>query len=72
MADLDRRSFVQLALGIPSRIGHGYVVVSATGTTFEMEFVCIPRPLERAPGNDGGPLVYRVRHRAKLWRSTPA
>jgi alkaline phosphatase D len=48
--------------------GHGYVVVCVTGDTFETEFVCIPRPLERSEGADGGPLVYRVRHRAKLWR----
>ena len=52
--------------------GHGYVVVSASSTSFEAEFVCIPRPLERAPGEDGSPLAYRVRHRAKLWRSGAA
>ena len=40
--------------------GHGYAVVSASSTAFETEFVCIPRPLERAPGDDGGPLAYRV------------
>jgi alkaline phosphatase D len=52
--------------------GHGYVVVTASSTVFETEFVCIPRPLERAPGDDGGPLAYRVRHRASLWRSGEA
>jgi alkaline phosphatase D len=26
------------------------------------------RPLERSEHEDGGPLVYRVRHRAALWR----
>jgi alkaline phosphatase D len=49
--------------------GHGYAIVSASSTVFETEFVCIPRPLERAASDDGGPLRYRVRHSAKLWRS---
>ena len=49
--------------------GHGYAVVSATGTAVEAEFVCIPRPLERSTREDGGPLAYRVRHRAELWRA---
>ena len=48
--------------------GHGYAAVKVTPDAFETEFVCIPRPLERSPGADGGPLNYRVRHRAKLWR----
>ena len=49
--------------------GHGYSVVRATGDSIETEFVCIPRPVERSHREDGGPLVYRVRHRAKPWRS---
>jgi alkaline phosphatase D len=32
------------------------------------EFVCIPRPIERAATPDGGPLRYRVRHEVALWR----
>ena len=52
--------------------GHGYAVVTATSETFATEFVCIPRPLERATTPDGGPLVYRVRHQAKIWRSGEA
>jgi alkaline phosphatase D len=48
--------------------GHGYTVVRVTSTLFETEFVCIPRPLERSEGSDGGPLLYRVRYRASLWR----
>ena len=48
--------------------GHGYAHVSASSGALEVEFVCIPRPLERA-GEDGGPLVYRVRHRAPLWKA---
>jgi alkaline phosphatase D len=33
----------------------------------DVEFVCIPRPLERSEGPDGGPVLYRVAHRVKLW-----
>jgi alkaline phosphatase D len=49
--------------------GHGYAVVRLDGRAMETEFVCIPRPLERAERPDGGPLVYRVIHRAALWRA---
>ena len=48
--------------------GHGYSVVRASARAFEVEFVCIPRPLERSERADGGPLVYRVTHTAALWR----
>jgi alkaline phosphatase D len=48
--------------------GHGYAVVRATRDSLETEFVCIPRPLERSDRADGGPLAYRTRHRASLWR----
>jgi alkaline phosphatase D len=48
--------------------GHGYSVVHVTSTALETEFVCIPRPLERSERPDGGPLLYRVRCRAALWR----
>jgi len=48
--------------------GHGYAVVCATSDSFETEFVCIPRPLERSQREDGGPLLYRVVYRTKLWR----
>jgi alkaline phosphatase D len=47
--------------------GHGYAVVRATSQQFEIEFVCIPRPLERIERPDGGPLLYRVRSRTNLW-----
>jgi alkaline phosphatase D len=47
--------------------GHGYATVRVTSEEIECEFVCIPRPLERASG-DGGPLQYRVAHRARLWK----
>ncbi|MBV9342524.1 MAG: alkaline phosphatase D family protein [Acidobacteria bacterium] len=48
--------------------GHGYAVVQAAADSLETEFVCIPRPIERSVRADGGPLLYRTRHRAKLWR----
>ena len=47
--------------------GHGYATVRVTSQSFETEFVCIPRPLERVERQDGGPLLYRVVHRAQLW-----
>jgi alkaline phosphatase D len=52
--------------------GHGYSVVRVTSSTLETEFVCIPRPLERSERPDGGPLLYRSRHRTKLWRKGEA
>jgi alkaline phosphatase D len=53
--------------------GHGYSVVRATSDAIETEFVCIPRPLEASASEDGGPLNYRARCRAPLWKagSTP-
>ncbi|HSA92418.1 MAG TPA: alkaline phosphatase D family protein [Terriglobales bacterium] len=47
---------------------HGYATVRLSDDAIECEFVCIPRPLERAPGSDGGPIRYRVSHRARLWK----
>ena len=41
----------------------------ATSGSFETEFVCIPRPLERSTSANGGPLRYRVRCRSKLLES---
>ena len=49
--------------------GHGYATVKASARELETEFVCIPRPFERNLADDGGPLVYRVRHRVPLWRA---
>ena len=48
--------------------GHGYAAVRVAAGSLETEFVCIPRPLERAERPDGGPLVYRVVHHVPLWR----
>jgi alkaline phosphatase D len=47
---------------------HGYATVRFDATAVECEFVCIPRPLERSETDDGGPLRYRVAHRAQLWK----
>ena len=47
--------------------GHGYSVVTVGPDAMETEFVCIPRPIKRAAGEDGGPLRYRVVHRAVSW-----
>jgi alkaline phosphatase D len=49
--------------------GHGYGLVSVDGQTMATDFVCIPRPIERSPGADGGPLRYRVRHVVSLWQA---
>lgn len=47
--------------------GHGYTTVRVTSDALETEFVCIPRPLERSEKADGGPIRYRMKHRAALW-----
>ncbi|HKE96589.1 MAG TPA: alkaline phosphatase D family protein [Povalibacter sp.] len=52
--------------------GHGYATVRASSDAMECEFVCIPRPLERSDHPDGGPLRYRVVHRAALWKKGEA
>ena len=52
--------------------GHGYAVVRITNSELEVEFVCIPRPIERSDRADGGPLLYRARHRTRLWRKGEA
>ena len=49
--------------------GHGYATVRVDASTMVTEFVCIPRPIERSAGADGGPLRYRVRHEVPLWRA---
>ena len=48
---------------------HGYGKVHLTGSRMRTEFVCIPRPVTRSERPDGGPLRYRVEHKAKLWRA---
>jgi alkaline phosphatase D len=49
--------------------GHGYATVRVDANAMVTEFVCIPRPIERSAGEDGGPLRYRVRHEVPLWRA---
>jgi alkaline phosphatase D len=49
--------------------GHGYATVRVDATTMVTDFVCIPRPIERSPSPDGGPLRYRVRHEVALWKA---
>ena len=49
--------------------GHGYATVRVDARTMVTEFVCIPRPIVRSPGEDGGPLRYRVRHEVPLWQA---
>ena len=51
---------------------HGYSVVRASADGLEVEFVCLPRPLERSESADGGPLAYRVTHRVKRWSNGAA
>ena len=49
--------------------GHGYSTVRASAAEIEVEFVCIPRPIERSERADGGDLRYRVTHTVKRWKS---
>jgi uncharacterized protein (DUF885 family) len=44
--------------------------VVTTGNT--VEFGCVPRPIARAQGADGGPLAYRVTHDVRLWATGQA
>lgn len=48
--------------------GHGYSVVRAGRNELVVEFVCVPRPLERESRTDGPPLAYRVVDKVKRWR----
>jgi alkaline phosphatase D len=52
--------------------GHGYATVRVSPTEIQSEFVCIPRPIERSETADGGPILYRIRHRAQLWKAGEA
>ncbi len=49
--------------------GHGYAIVNASASRFDTEFVCIPRPIDAIAAKDGGPLRYRVVHRANKWNA---
>jgi len=63
-----RNPDVSPQLSFADLAGHGYSVVTVTPTALETEFVCIPTPFERSETPDGGPLRYRVVHRAPLWK----
>lgn len=52
--------------------GHGYSTVRASDKEMEVEFVCIPRPVERSEREDGGELRYKVTHQVKRWKSGEA
>ncbi len=69
IAQARKRSNPELAphLAFIDMGGHGYTTAKVTSRTFETQFVCIPRPVERIDRPDGGPLLYRVAHRAQLW-----
>ena len=49
--------------------GHGYAKVRLSADEMRTEFVCIPRPIARSDGSDGGPIRYRVLFTAALWKS---
>lgn len=49
--------------------GHGYSVVRAATDALSVEFVCIARPIERSPDENGGPLRYRVTNTAMAWKA---
>nr|MDQ2878186.1 alkaline phosphatase D family protein [Pseudomonadota bacterium] len=52
--------------------GHGYGVVHAGATRFDVAFVCVPRPVAPSDAPDGGPLRYRITHSAAPWRAGEA
>ena len=47
---------------------HGYAIVRADASSLEVEFVCLPPPIERSDRPDGGDLAYRITHRTAPWR----
>ena len=49
--------------------GHGYSTIKVTSDAVETEFVAIPRPIQRSASPDGGPILYRVTHRANRWKA---
>jgi alkaline phosphatase D len=64
-----RNPDVSPQLSFVDTAGHGYSMVTVTKDALETEFVCIPPPLERSATPDGGPLRYRVTHKARLWKA---
>ena len=52
--------------------GHGYSVVRAAPEALSVEFVCIPRPVDRHAEPSGGPLRYRVTSTVAAWKAGEA
>lgn len=52
--------------------GHGYSIVRAAADAMSVEFVCIPRPIDRSTEANGGPLRYRVTSTAAAWKGGEA
>jgi alkaline phosphatase D len=65
----DRNPEVAPHLGFLDVGGHGFSMVRATADALEVEFVCIPRPVERSAASDGGPIRYRISHRVARWEA---
>ncbi len=72
LARAERNPDVAPHLSLVDVGGHGYAVVRASTGELEVEFVCIPRPLQRGDGPAGGSLTYRVAHRVKPWGADEA
>ena len=49
--------------------GRGYLTVTVTSEAVETEFLCVPRPIHRPTSPDGRPILYRITHRANLWKA---
>jgi alkaline phosphatase D len=47
--------------------GHGYGIARASATRFEVEFVCIERPVHDSGAHEGAPVRYRATHAAERW-----
>ena len=48
---------------------YGFSVIRASRENLECEFVCIPKPDNRAVEPNGGAVRYRVVHRTRLWKA---
>jgi alkaline phosphatase D len=45
---------------------YGFSVIRASSDRLACEFVCVPKPTERAAEPNGGPILYRVEHKTRL------
>ena len=62
----DRHSFLA---GVLSPILPPEEYRPVTSETLAVEFVAVPRPLERAGRDDGGPIAYRLTHSVRRWKN---